>query len=95
MKGKFFVKRCFLILSGMTFKWLIENAPGWVAFVVAEIEISGEPKGTGNRWLNKMALRKYVNLFEEGRELVSRKTTQKQKEKSSKYHKVLQNVFNL
>ena len=79
----------------MNCELIIENAPGWVAFVVAEIEISREPKGTGNRRLNKIALRKYVNLFEEGRELVSRKKIQKQKEKSSEYQKVLQNFFNL
>jgi hypothetical protein len=65
----------------MTFKWLLENAPGWVAYIVASMETSGET-GTGNRWVNKMALLKYVNLFEEGRELVRQKKEEKQKPKS-------------
>lgn len=64
---------------GMTFKWLLENAPGWVAFLIARDETSGETQGVGNRWLNKMALRRYVYLFEESKELVRMKREEKQR----------------
>ncbi|XP_062605045.1 uncharacterized protein LOC134266846 [Saccostrea cucullata] len=68
---------------GMTFKWLLENAPGWVAFIVADLETSGESKSSDDRWLNKMALKKYVNIFDEGKHLVKRKKEEKERAKSS------------
>lgn len=50
------------------------NSPGWVALLIARDETSGETQGVGNRWLNKMALRRYVYLFEESKDEKRRKT---------------------
>lgn len=52
------IKKISFYFRGMTFKWLLENPPGW---------------------LNKMALRRYVYLFEESKELVRMKREEKQK----------------
>lgn len=74
-----FIEKILFYFRGMTFKWLLENAPGWVAFLIARDETSGETQGVGNRWLNKMALRRYVYLFEESKELVRMKREEKQR----------------
>lgn len=66
---------------GMTFKWLLENAPGWVGFLVASLETDKEPANTGNRWLNKMALKKYVLMYREGREIVIMKKREAERKK--------------
>lgn len=68
------IEKILFYFRGMTFKWLLENAPGWVAFLIARDETSGETQGVGNRWLNKMALRRYVYLIEESKDEKRRKT---------------------
>ncbi|KAH3712349.1 hypothetical protein DPMN_072046 [Dreissena polymorpha] len=61
----------------MTFKWILENSPGYAGYLVAGMERDlSNPKESSpfdNRWVNKMAFKKYVEFFEEGRELVTRK----------------------
>ena len=49
---------------GMTFKWLLENSPGYAGFIVADTE--KEEPSQNNLWLHKMALKKYMEMFEEG-----------------------------
>ncbi|KAH3890651.1 hypothetical protein DPMN_014736, partial [Dreissena polymorpha] len=59
---------CFKIqfgqFRGMTFKWLLENSPGYAGFIVADTE--KEEPSQNNLWLHKMALKKYIEMFEEG-----------------------------
>ncbi|KAH3738515.1 uncharacterized protein LOC127851812 [Dreissena polymorpha] len=60
---------------GMSFKWILENSPGYDGWLVAESEKDlanpKESEAYGDRWVNKMAFKKYVEFFEEGRELVA------------------------
>lgn len=42
--------------------------------MIARDETSGDTQGVGNRWLNKMALRRYVYLIEESKDEKRRKT---------------------
>ena len=53
----------------MTFKWILENSPGYAGYLVAGME-KDEVQPTDNRWINKMALKKYVELWTEGKEIV-------------------------
>ena len=56
----------------MTFKWILENSPGYASYLVAGME-KDEKEPTDNRWINKMALKKYVELWKEGKELIKKK----------------------
>jgi len=56
----------------MPFKWLVENSPGYAAYISVDVE-KDDSKPLDNLWVNKMALKKYLNLWEEGKTLVSLK----------------------
>ena len=56
----------------MQFKWILENSPGYVGYIVAGME-KDQAAPLDNRWINKMALKKYIELWPEGREIVERK----------------------
>lgn len=58
--------------SGMTFKWLLENSPGYVGYLV--VAMQKDKPSADPQWLNKMALKRYVEMFEEGKEIIRRKS---------------------
>ena len=59
-----------------SFIWLLENALGYVAKIVAstELEIAdNKDVKKDSNWVNKMALTKYIRFFKEGKEAVDLK----------------------
>lgn len=61
---------------GQCFRWLLEHVPGYVGWFVGEIlkDEGKEDMRSGNsQKKNKSALKRYVLMFEEGRELVRMK----------------------
>ncbi|KAH3881483.1 hypothetical protein DPMN_005409 [Dreissena polymorpha] len=67
--------------TGKTFKWLLENLPGYAGFIVADTE--KEEPSLNEVYANKMALKKYMELFEEDVQMINSKRQSKQKEKVS------------
>ena len=53
----------------------MENALGYVAFLMGSFE--KDKGGKDNRWLNKMALKKYIGLFPECLEALVQKKGEK------------------
>ncbi|KAH3718802.1 hypothetical protein DPMN_061611 [Dreissena polymorpha] len=84
-KNQKHVMGCFKIefgqFRGKTFKWLLENSPGYAGFIVADTE-KDEPSHN-KVYANKMALKKYMELFEEGVQMINSKRQSKPKEKVS------------
>ena len=57
---------------------MLENAPGYAAWMALEGE--AEQPSTAPNWLNKKAMKNYMFLFEEGREIID----MKQRERAAK-----------
>ena len=60
------------LCTGMTFKWLLHNAPGYVGYMLGAMD-KDRDQPTNNNWLNKMSLKRYVEMWPEAKQLVQMK----------------------
>lgn len=62
---------------GQTFKWLLENALGYSAYI--SYEVQREARSDAPLYINKMLLKQYMRAFDEGRRAIAMKEAEKKK----------------
>ncbi|XP_071501526.1 uncharacterized protein [Diadema antillarum] len=62
---------------GQTFKWLLENALGYCAYIAAQVQ--QEPKSEAPLYANKLCLASYLKAFPEGKRAIELKSAARPK----------------
>ena len=69
---------------GQSFRWMLENAPSYIGWFVDNIRNEKVTKSPISQ--NKAALKKYVESFQEGRDVVALKKKQREDKEPKKQH---------